>query len=303
MVPLARIIGLAFALSLTTAAPAAAAFAPDLTLSLDPPTASSQPGLTATFTQSAMDSPVERFTLTLPAGFEAAGAPAAPLAGVIGTVRAQMGEGAEFAGTIHKVSADRFQATITGLGGAIEQDVQGALVRRANGSLDLRFDGLPALPFTSLAFSFAGGGLSLIRVPATCGEHPVTGKFTSRAGELALDLTRITVTGCSGIPAVQVANVRMSDTSFRAGGSRLGYRTIIAWWAARGVDHTNVRIERRVRGRWRTLGVLVGTGSAGDNSLRWDGRLRGRALRPGGYGLRIQPAGSAPSKIARFRIL
>ena len=95
----------------------------------------------------------------------------------------------------------------------------------------------------------------------------------------------------------------MSHTIFKAGGSKLGYRTIVAWWAARSVDHTNVRIERRVRGRWRVLGVLVGAGNAGENKLRWDGRLRGRALRPGGYGLRIQPAGSAPSKLARFRIL
>ena len=303
MVPLARTIGLAVALCLAATAPASAAFAPDLTMALDPGTASSNPALTATFTQPASETPVERFTLTLGPGFEIAGAPAAQTDGVIGTLQAEIGRGADFAGTIHKLSADRFEARLTGLGGAIEQDVVGSLLKRANGSLDLRFDQLPALPFTSLTFRFAGGGLSLFRTPATCGDHPVTGKFTSRAGELALDLTRVSVTGCSGVPAVQVANVRMSRTAFKAGGRSAGYRTIVAWWAARSVDHTNVRIERRVRGRWKVLGVLVGAGNLGENRLRWDGRLRGRALRPGGYGLRIQPAGSAPSKIARFRIL
>ena len=299
MVPLARITGLAAALCLAAAAPASAAFAPDLTLSVDPTTASSHPAFTATFTQPASESPVERFTLNLGPGFEIAGAPSAQAGDVIGAVKAQIGRGADFTGTIRKLSPDRFEGMLTGLGGSIEQEIQGSIVKRANGSLDLRFDQLPALPFTSLTFSFAGGGLSLIRAPATCGDHPVTGKFTSRAGGLALDLSRLSVTGCDGVPAVQVANVRMSRTAFRPG----GYHTIIAWWAARSVDHTNVRIERRVHGRWRVLGVLVGRGEAGENTVRWDGRLRGRALRRGGYGLRIQPAGSAPSKLARFRIL
>ena len=102
---------------------------------------------------------------------------------------------------------------------------------------------------------------------------------------------------------VQVANVRLSETSFRAGGSMYGTRTIIAWWASETVEHTDVRIERRVRGAWRLLGMLVATGNAGDNSVRWDGRLQGRALEPGRYGLRIQPAGSAPAKLVRFRIV
>lgn len=302
MVSLARISGLVVGLCLAAAAPAQAAFAPDMALSLDPVTASSQPALTATFTQPPLDTPVERFTVNLGPGFAIAGARSAQPGGVIGTVQARIGREAGFSGAIRKLAAERFEATVTGLGGAIEQQIAGSLVKRADGSLDLRFDRLPALPFTSLTFSFAGGGLSLIRAPARCGDHPVTGKFTSRAGELALDITRVSVTGCSGVPTVRVANVRMSRTSFRAGGSRLGHRTIVAWWAARAVDHTDVRIERRVRGRWRTMGVLVGTGLTGDNRLRWDGRLRGRALGPGAYGLRIQPAGSAPSKITRFRI-
>jgi hypothetical protein len=49
--------------------------------------------------------------------------------------------------------------------------------------------------------------------------------------------------------------------------------------------------------------VLVTGGDAGDNRVRWDGRLNDRALKRGSYGLRIQPSGSAPSRIVRFRIL
>ena len=42
------------------------------------------------------------------------------------------------------------------------------------------------------------------------------------------------MTGCTGVPAVQVANLRMNRTRFRAGRS---YGTIIAWWASRAADH------------------------------------------------------------------
>ena len=312
MVPsVARITGLAAALSLLAATPASAAFAPDLSLSLDTPTASSQPALTATYTQPAVETPVQRFTLNLGAGFDLAGAPAAqacpdealqtsscPASSVIGAVEAQIGPTARFSGAIHKLAANRFAASVIGLGGSVRQEIAGSVAKRSDGSVDLRLDRLPALPLTSLSFRFEGDGLSLIRTPSGCGTYAIDGKFTSRARELALDRTSIAITGCSGVPAVQVQNVRLNHRSFRVG----GYRTIIAWWAAQGVDHTNVRIERRVRGHWRVLDVLVGPGNAGENRLRWDGRLNGRALRRGGYGVRIQPAGSAPSKITRFRI-
>jgi hypothetical protein len=305
-----RTIGLALVLCLVAAAPASAAFAPDLTLGVDPPTASSELALSATLAQPASDTPVKRFTLSLPAGFKSTGAPGAqacapaalqaggcPAASRIGTVSARAANGTNFSGTIHKLSAERFGIVIKGLGGSLGQVAAGSLTKRSNGSLDLRLDQLPALPLTIMNFSFDGGGRSLVRAPGKCGQYYVDGKFTSRADDLALERTRVAVTGCRGVPAVQVANIRLSRRAFKA-----GRRTVIAWWAARAVDHTNVRIERRVRGRWRVLGVLVASANAGDNVVRWDGRLRDRALRPGSYGVRIQPAGSAPSKVVGFRI-
>lgn len=312
MVRTARIAGLAAALCAVTAAPAHAAFMPDLTLALDPPTASTAPALTATLAQPATDSAVERFTLNLPAGFGALGAPGAsvcppaalraaacPAASRIGTVDGRIGGNVGLSGGLYKTGADRFAGIVSALGGSIGQVVPGSIAKRADGSLDLKLDQLPALPLTRLSFRFDGGQRSLVRTPARCGEYDVDGKFTSRTGEFALDRTTVAVSGCSGVPAVQVANIRLSRTSFRAG----GYRTIIAWWASRAADHTNVRVERRVKGRWRVLGVLVANGNAGDNAVRWDGRLADRALRRGTYGLRIQPAGSAPSRVVRFRVL
>ena len=119
----------------------------------------------------------------------------------------------------------------------------------------------------------------------------------------AIDRTLMPIEGCLGLPDVQVGNIRLSKKRFRAGGSIYGSRTIIAWWASEPVEHTDIRIELRVRGAWRLLGVLVGTGTAGDNSVHWDGRLKGRKLKPGRYGLRIQPVGSEPTKLVRFRIV
>ena len=62
-------------------------------------------------------------------------------------------------------------------------------------------------------------------------------------------------------------------------------------------------ILRCVDGKWRKIGRLVGTGDAGDNKLRWDGRLHGDELKPGRYAIRIKPAGSNAGPRVGFRIL
>lgn len=302
MVKMARTAGIAAVLLLVAAVPARANFFPTLTLGIDPPTASSASSLTATVNQAAADTPIERFTLNLPSGFQPIGAPAAAPGAQIGTVSGSVGGQVSFGGVIRKVAADRFAVVLNTLGGSLVQVIPGTLTRRADGSLDLKVDQLPALDITSLSFRFDGGGSALVRTPKRCGSYAIDGKFTSRRGEFALDRRTVAITGCHGVPAVRVANLRMSHRRFRAGGSRLGYRTIIAWWASRAVDHTDVRIERKRHGRWRVLGVLVSNAYAGENHIRWDGRLRDRVLKPGRYGVRIQPAGSAPSRVLRFRV-
>ena len=41
--------------------------------------------------------------------------------------------------------------------------------------------------------------------------------------------------------------------------------------------------RRRKGGRFKRVGTLKAPGKAGRNRRRWDGRIRGRALRPGRY--------------------
>ena len=284
-------------------ATASADFVPDLQIGLDPATAGSAPALTATIGQPAAETAVKRFTISLPAGFAGHGAPDAtscPAAGIrfgscpassrIGTVDGRIGPVISFSGTMHKFRYDRFVVFVSGLGGVITQAVGGAVTAR-DGGIDLTINGLPDLPVTSLVLRFDGAGRSLIRNPSRCGTYPIDGKFTSREDELALARSMVSITGCSGVPAVSVTNLRMSKTRFR-----VGRQTIIAWSASRATDHTNVRIERRSRGKWRVVGVLVATGKEGENILRWGGRIGDRDLKPGRYAIRIQPAGSAPAK-------
>src|SRR5829696_7415816 len=77
MVKMARMAALAATLFLVTVAPAHAAFSPDLTVGVTPATVQVGPLLDAVITQPFTDTPVERFTLTLPAGFTLASAPGA----------------------------------------------------------------------------------------------------------------------------------------------------------------------------------------------------------------------------------
>ena len=307
---------LACALCLLAAAPAHAAFAPDLSIGIEPATAGATPSLTAAIATLPADGTIERFTLTLPAGFTATGTPAAsscgraalrardcPPGSVLGGFVGRAGPAGPFAGEINKTGADTFGMFLSVLGSSVGQVVQGSVVPRPDGSLDLMVDHLPALPITSLILQFRAGERSLFRAPERCGGYAVDGKFTSRSGEFAIDRTILALTGCEGLPAVTVADVRLSRTKFRAPRTRRGrQRTLIAWQASRAVDHTNVRIERRKRGRWRVVEVLVAAGRLGPNRVRWDGRVKGRALRPGRYGVRVQPAGSAPAKLLRFRV-
>ena len=267
MVQMARTAGLVAALFLVIAAPARAFF-PDLSVDLSPPSVDRSPALTATISQPATDTPIERFTLTLPAGFSSATAPGAGTCAPavlatqacaddsqIGDFTGSLGSTVPLEGTINKTGDDSFGMYVSILGGAISQVVDGSLVRREKGTIDLSVDELPALPITNLVLRFAGGDRSFIRTPARCGDFLLDGKFTSRRGELAIDRSDITIGGCPDVPVIRAENVRFSDRRFKAGNSAYTARTIIAWSLPEEVDHTTVLILRRTDGKWRKVEI------------------------------------------------
>jgi len=298
------------------AAPAQAAFAPDLTVGITPDTPGGAPTLMATISQPAVESPIRRFTLNLPPGFTAASAPGASSCTValvladgcpadtrIGTVGAWLGPADRFVGSIHKTGPHGFAIALGFVGGPAGAVVEGSVAPRGDGSIDIRFDRLPTLPLTTLAFHLDGGPRSFVRAPAECGSYTIDGKFTSHAEDLAIDRTVMPFTGCTAAARVEVSDVQLTDARFRAGGRPGSYRTVITWRASGAADHTDIRIERRTRRGWRKRGVLVGAGQAGDNRVLWDGRVGGRRLKPGRYALRVQPDGARPAKRVRFRIV
>jgi len=315
MMQMARTAGLVAALFLVIAAPARAFF-PDLSVDLSPASVDRAPALTATISQPATDTPIERFTLTIPAGFTTAGAPGAAACAPaslasntcaddtrIGDFTGTLGSSVPLDGAINKTGDDTFGLYVSILGGAISQVVEGSLVRRENGTIDLKLDELPALPITNLVLQFDGGDRSFLRTPARCGDFELDGKFTSRRGELAVDRSDITIGGCADVPVIRAENVRFSDRRFKAGNSPYTARTIIAWSLPEEVDHTTVVVLRRKHHKWRKVGRLIGTGNEGDNSLRWSGRLHGDKLAPGRYAVRMKPAGSNAGPRVGFRIL
>jgi sugar lactone lactonase YvrE len=63
-------------------------------------------------------------------------------------------------------------------------------------------------------------------------------------------------------------------------------------------------VQRAVRGAYRRVpGGFAHQGSAGANSFRFSGRVRGRRLRPGRYRLVARIPGSTAAKRSRFRIV
>jgi hypothetical protein len=63
-----------------------------------------------------------------------------------------------------------------------------------------------------------------------------------------------------------------------------------------------VAIQRRKGKRWRAVGSLTRPGQAGRNRIRFGGRLRGRALRPGRYRAVLRATDAAGNRSAAARV-
>src|SRR3712207_4561250 len=246
---MARVAGLAIALCLGTAAPAWAAFAPELRVGLNPPTAASVPAIDATVSGLAGGAPVQRFTLTLPSRFAPTGAPGTSVcppasaalgscvpSARVGVVEGRTVDGTPLAGWINKVAGDQYLAFVSTFGGAVKQVVPVTLARRSSGAVDMKIDQLPALALSTISFRFAGGGHGVLRTPKQCGTYTRDGKFTSRTGELAIARRNVTIIGCDDAPAVAVENVTLSRHRFRPG----PYRTTIGWTASAAAERTDL---------------------------------------------------------------
>jgi hypothetical protein len=201
------------AAGLLVAAPAAdAAFAPRLSLMLDPASPHAAPAITATLTQLAGDTPARRFTLAFPAGFtlqhpsgvetcsarlrraRRCGRPSE-----IGSLEAVAASGVRLRGSVNLARVGRARqivALVRGAAGIPSQSFTGHARMGPSGGPQLTLDGLPSLPLVSLTIRLTGGPRGMLRTPGSCGANTVQGLLTSQLGELAIGLAEVQIVGC-----------------------------------------------------------------------------------------------------------
>ena len=303
---LARLAWMPVAIALALPGVAQAAFAPALTVALEPPQAGQVPQVVADVTHAAR---LQRFTLRFPPGFSAnrsltvPGCPpvdqlvrACPAATRIGTVEID-GNGS---GPVHMAESNGLR-TVTFLGG---QALRGIFRPGAEDTLNVTFDGIPLLPRGALRVILFGGERGLVRAPAECGISAVAGNFTAAGGEMAVAQAPVTVTGCADAPhasAVRAVPRRFRPTAFTDLERPVG-GTTLTWTLDRAVAGTRILVERRVGRRWKRVGSVIGSGDVGANSLRFDGRIRNRPLAPGTYHFVLHPRGGFAAASPRFTI-
>jgi hypothetical protein len=296
-----RMVTAVVAAGLAIPASASAAYAPTLSVSLDPARPERAPALTTRVVQAPEDTPSQTIRIGLPLGFganastqvvtcaeseESAGA--CPDSSRLGTAEAETAIG-DLSGGVHLASsttATRIVVFLRDSTGLATQKLVGTVQERSDGGLDLVVTDLPQVSITSLELDLAGGSRSLFENPSTCGGYTLTGEFLSHAGERAVDRVPIAISGCSSV--LRIESVRVRPRRFRAvreaaDRDRPRHATRLTWVLSETTGGTRIRIDRRKRRRWKRVGSLLASGQAGKNVLRFEGRLRGRPLRRGRY--------------------
>jgi hypothetical protein len=321
-----RMVTALAAAGLAIPASASSAYAPSLAVSLDPAKPERAPALTVRVVQASEDTPSRTIRIGLPDGFganrstqvvtcaeseESAGT--CPDASRLGTATAETAVG-NLSGGVHLASsatATRIVVFLRDSTGIVTQKLVGTVQARPDGGLDLVLGDLPQVTITSLVLDLAGGGRSLFENPAACGRYTFTAEFLSHAGEIAEDRAPpVAISGCSSLPRITRIHVRprrFHAVREAADRRRPGHATRLSWIASETTGGTKVRVHRRKRGRWRRVGAVLASGEEGKNVFRFEGRLRGSALKPGRYRFVLVTRDSdgqrSRARIANFRIL
>lgn len=297
--------------ALALAPGARADFAPSLSVKLSDSRANRVPVIGASIQQTASENPVRRLTLRFPPGyqwnrgFHAAVCGAEQTreldcaAGQIGYAFGTAAGVGEIKGGVYWAdigSGPRPVLTLEAFGGAYRETVPATLRMRSNGALDISFEPLPAVTFTSLNLVLMRGGAGIVRNPRTCGRYLVEAKLTSHREELAVAQQPVDVSGCGG---AIVSRLSLYPRSFRPGPAA----TTLGWKSIETTGETPFRVEKKRRKRWKKVGTVVGPGAAGQNLLRFDGKVKGRRLRPGTYRFRLALKGSKQRRTVGFKVL
>src|SRR3954463_15641137 len=169
---------------------ASAAYAPQLQIKLDPPTASRPPAITSIVSQAAGETASKTVRVSFPVGFgpqlgakgvscqpgDQATQPCPPET-QLGTAKADatvLGLPAHFDGTVHLagVQGAKFRLVIFLHSSTFgDQKIVGQAANRPDGGYDTTFDNLPDTLVTHFELNLAGGPKALLQNPSKCGNY------------------------------------------------------------------------------------------------------------------------------------
>lgn len=302
---------LACAVGLAAAPAAQAAYAPKLEIQIAPSTPDSRVAITSRIIQAGGETANKTVKVTFPVGFaantknklkpctpEQESSETCPPESQVGTGHAETGfanlDGPVFI-QLTPASQLRLAVHLTGLGGLITQKVYGDIVL-AGGRVNTVFDNLPNTATTLFELKLEGGDRALAATPRTCGPGVFQAEFTSQNDERASAEAKIEIAGCPTRPVVSAVSV--SPRAFRAvrkfsDTQRAGYSTTLSYTLSEATNGSRVKVQKRVGGRWRMAGSFVAGGEQGVNTVKFDGRLRGRPLKPATYRFLVQSTGKS----------
>lgn len=291
----------AAALALAGAAPAHAAYAPRLSVTVDPPTAGAPAALAVDVFQESGEEATQALRIALPSFAVGPGvlawpactgaaesASTCPATSRIGSATSTTSFG-DFAG-------DAFYGGLTGESPRIlvflknarvpvvlDQKLEGRL-EAVPGGQELVFENLPGATATHFALRLDARGRALVAAPQRCGNFDLLGRFTSAAGGHEESGSRVSIGGCPGAKP-SITRATLSPRNLRQGA-----RTTLAFWLS---EPASVRVTMRQSGKRRVRTLRRLAGRAGRNRVTG----LGRGLAPGRYFFTIKATTAEGSAI------
>ncbi|MDQ6914209.1 MAG: hypothetical protein M3155_00170 [Actinomycetota bacterium] len=259
-------------------APAAAhaAYAPKLSISVDPKTTGARVALTSTITQAVGEEANRTVRVHFPLGFgfdlsalgrlQRCADPAnCPPASRLGAASADTPLGA-FSGDVFLGEFPKLYVTLHHPAVSLfDQHLTGTTEFRADGGIDVVFDNLPNLPTARFTLALDGPPTSVLVAPRNCGDYEFTADFVSQSGVRTTGSATATIDAGCPAPAFGLSAVSVSPTSVVRGRTvRVRFTLPIAARyevTVRRMNTSRVRQRRRgraVAGRNRVSGLLRG---------------------------------------------
>jgi len=272
-------------------ASAQAAYAPKLSVQIDPTTPRAAPAVTSTITQASGETASKTVKVAFPKGFsppttavqlqtctaDQEANRACPPETKMGDAQADASPGGHFTGTVNyggfvngKTKLIVFLSDGISL---FDQTIEGFVEITPNGFVTT-FDNLPNVLTTSFVLKLDGAPRSLLTNPATCGDYTFSADFTSQKGEKASSSSPVQITDCP-LPPLRIESVRLAHRKIRRG------RTTTLRISLSEPASVVVRVLRPGGGRLKTYTL---DGRAGANRLRGIGKR----LRAGRYRVEVR---------------